>query len=75
MRRLLALLLVAAALGVAAPAHATCEGVHAAGACVSYGCTGDPCRIDPKTVTVTTYCQYPAPAVVCTLIAVHGGTK
>jgi hypothetical protein len=74
MRRLLALSAVAVAVALGTPAHAaTCEGGSYLGACVDYGCTGDPCHVDPSTLTVYTYCQHPLPQTVCVVAGVRVG--
>jgi hypothetical protein len=66
-KRTLLLLAVAGAAFAAAPAAQAgpCAGPAYFQTCVSYGCTGDPCRIDPTTITVTQTCEHPLPASVC----------
>jgi hypothetical protein len=64
-KRTLLLLAVAGAFAAPAAHAATCAGPAYYRTCVSYGCTGDPCRIDPTTVQVTQTCEHPLPAAVC----------
>jgi hypothetical protein len=67
MRRLLALPVLAAALALPAPAHASqdfCTPTNQIGACVHYVCV-DICGPE---VTVGTYCGHPFPESWCSLL-------
>ncbi|HEX8001478.1 MAG TPA: hypothetical protein VF519_02150 [Mycobacteriales bacterium] len=68
MRALLALAVAAAAFAAPA-AQAACYGPNALNACVSYGCTGHPCVLDPTSAQVTVNCNHPTPPNVCALLS------
>ncbi|HWL37783.1 MAG TPA: hypothetical protein VNQ77_16465 [Frankiaceae bacterium] len=70
-RLLIATALVAASFGVPA-ANAVCEGPNAFNVCVTTGCSGHPCVIDPLKTQIQINCNHPTPPPVCALLEVSG---
>lgn len=66
-RLLIATALVAASFGVPA-ANADCYGPYALNACVTTGCSGHPCVIDPLKTQIVVSCNHPTPPPVCALL-------
>jgi hypothetical protein len=72
MRRLLALPLVAAALALPAPAHASyevCTPVNQVGVCAGYVCV-DLCGPEPY---VYSFCEHPVPQQWCDVVLFRAG--
>lgn len=70
-RLLLATAIVAASFAVPA-ADAACYGPNALNACVTTGCSGHPCMLDPLKTQTQVNCNHPTPAGVCALLEVSG---
>lgn len=70
-RLLLATAILAASFAVPA-ANAVCQGSNALNACVTFGCSGHPCVIDPLKTQAEVNCNHPTPPAVCALLAPIG---
>lgn len=70
-RLLLATAILAASFAVPA-ANAQCYGPNALNVCVTTGCSGHPCVIDPLKTQTEVNCNHPTPPRVCALLGPSG---